>query len=67
LLTSDVIVDDEMDTSDSPTKDTYHAFAPRSHPPPLYYLPKILTPAQEAFLSKRKQKVTSNFICSDPL
>ncbi|KAI0090564.1 hypothetical protein BDY19DRAFT_887136 [Irpex rosettiformis] len=30
---------------------------PRSHPPPLYYLPAGLTPAQEAFLSRRKTEV----------
>ncbi|THH28538.1 hypothetical protein EUX98_g5651 [Antrodiella citrinella] len=30
----------------------------KSHPPPLYYLPAILTPAQEAFLMKRKAEVT---------
>ncbi|KAH9833439.1 uncharacterized protein C8Q71DRAFT_712788 [Rhodofomes roseus] len=30
---------------------------PRSHPPPLYYLPVILTPAQEAFLKQRKEEV----------
>ncbi|KZT65423.1 hypothetical protein DAEQUDRAFT_768889 [Daedalea quercina L-15889] len=29
----------------------------RSHPPPLYYLPAILTPAQEAFLKRRKEEV----------
>ncbi|KAI0724818.1 hypothetical protein C8Q72DRAFT_759319, partial [Fomitopsis betulina] len=30
---------------------------PRSHPPPLYYLPTILTPAQEAFLKQRNEQV----------
>ena len=30
---------------------------PRSHPPPLYYLPAILTPAQEAFIKRRKEEV----------
>lgn len=32
---------------------------PRSHPPPLYYLPAILTPEQEAFINKRKEAVAS--------
>ncbi|KAF5366115.1 hypothetical protein D9757_010936 [Collybiopsis confluens] len=32
---------------------------PRSHPPPLYYLPKLLLPSQEAFLRKRKEQVTA--------
>ncbi|KAH9915505.1 uncharacterized protein B0H18DRAFT_885896 [Fomitopsis serialis] len=31
----------------------------RSHPPPLYYLPAILTPAQEAFLKRRKEEVAA--------
>lgn len=30
---------------------------PRSHPPPLYYLPAILTPAQEAFFKRRNEQV----------
>jgi tyrosyl-tRNA synthetase len=31
---------------------------PRSHPPPLYYLPAILTPAQEEFIKQRKAEVS---------
>jgi len=31
--------------------------APRTHPPPLYYLPVVLTSAQEAFLTQRKAEV----------
>ncbi|KAG6811734.1 hypothetical protein H0H92_006086 [Tricholoma furcatifolium] len=30
---------------------------PRSHPPPLYYLPAVLLPSQEAFLARRKAEV----------
>ncbi|KAI0736221.1 hypothetical protein C8Q72DRAFT_758103, partial [Fomitopsis betulina] len=40
-------------TSRAPTL----AGPPRSHPPPLYYLPMILTPAQEAFLKRRNEQV----------
>jgi len=53
LLTSDNISAD--DSSISP-KDLLSS-APRSHPPPLYYLPFILTPAQEDFLKRRKVDV----------
>lgn len=60
LLTSDVISD--TDDSENPSSSSQEANPlanpPRSHPPPLYYLPAILTPAQEAFLAKRKQEVT---------
>jgi hypothetical protein len=38
------------------------ALPKRSHPPPLFYLPAILTPAQEAFLEKRKIKVSLAFV-----
>lgn len=53
LSTSDVISSDPSSTShiDPLTP------PPRSHPPPLYYRPVLLTPAQEAFLSKRKAEV----------
>ncbi|KAI0295249.1 hypothetical protein BC826DRAFT_909350 [Russula brevipes] len=51
LLTSDVIPSD--DSSPPPShKSTLEPL--RSHPPPLYYLPAILTPSQEAFIAKRK-------------
>jgi hypothetical protein len=71
LLTSDVISDDstmdtEAKTQDEPQSEAQitakilsKASAQRSQPPPLYYLPKILLPAQEAFLRKRKEEVTS--------
>ncbi|KAH8110495.1 hypothetical protein DFH11DRAFT_771111 [Phellopilus nigrolimitatus] len=57
LLTSDIIpsIDSEADASDA--SPLASLVPPRSHPPPLYYLPAILTPAQEAFLSKRKTQV----------
>lgn len=52
LLTSDIISSEESSPSSNPL-----APPSRSHPPPLYYLPAILTPAQEAFLSRRKAEV----------
>ncbi|KAL0572457.1 hypothetical protein V5O48_009497 [Marasmius crinis-equi] len=55
LLTSDVIPD--TDDTDKPASSNPLAPPPRSHPPPLYYLPAILTPLQEAFLAKRKEEV----------
>ncbi|KAG1788377.1 uncharacterized protein HD556DRAFT_1404236 [Suillus plorans] len=42
---------------DQPSSITLLALPTRSHPPPLFYLPAILTAAQEAFLEKRKFKV----------
>jgi hypothetical protein len=69
LLTSDVIPDEptmddseSLQTDDDPqshAKILSKANPPRSHPPPLYYLPKILLPSQEAFLQKRKEEVSS--------
>lgn len=53
LFTSDVIPSDDLPPSTSPL-----APVPRSHPPPLCYLPVILTPAQEAFISRRKAEVS---------
>jgi hypothetical protein len=53
LLTSDNISSDD---SSLPQKDPL-APPPRSHPPPLYYLPAILTHAQEDFLKRRKAEV----------
>jgi len=52
LLTSDVI----SETSPAVTANPL-APPPRSRAAPLYYLPAILTPAQEAFLTKRKEEV----------
>ncbi|KAF8270222.1 hypothetical protein EI94DRAFT_1723422 [Lactarius quietus] len=51
LLTSDMIPSDDA----SPTPSHKLTLEPtRSHPPPLYYLPVVLTPSQEAFIAKRK-------------
>lgn len=51
LLTSDIIPSDDS----SPPPSHKSVLEPlRSHPPPLYYLPAILTPSQEAFIAKRK-------------
>ncbi|THV07972.1 hypothetical protein K435DRAFT_901553 [Dendrothele bispora CBS 962.96] len=60
LCTSDNIPDiPASDSDDVPSGITDPlAQPPRSHPPPLYYLPAILTPAQEAFIKKRKELVT---------
>ncbi|KAF5354912.1 hypothetical protein D9756_005626 [Leucocoprinus leucothites] len=53
LLTSDKILDDNS----PPPSTNPLSLPPRSHPPPLYYLPTKLTPAQEAFLARRNQEV----------
>jgi len=55
LLTSDAITADS-ETSPAVTADPL-APPPRPRVAPLYYLPMVLTPAQEAFLSKRKEEV----------
>ncbi|KIK68444.1 hypothetical protein GYMLUDRAFT_35866 [Collybiopsis luxurians FD-317 M1] len=68
LITSDAVPEDPtMDDSETIQADDPQARAkllsnanpPRSHPPPLYYLPKILLPSQAAFLRKRKEEVTA--------
>ncbi|KAF5321426.1 hypothetical protein D9619_002061 [Psilocybe cf. subviscida] len=56
LLTSDNIPSDDL--SPPPPSSNPLAPVPRTHPPPLYYLPAILTPAQEAFISRRKVEVS---------
>jgi hypothetical protein len=56
LLTSDVVPQDlDMDEDDSSAKNVELAPKP-SHPPALYYLPKILTPSQEAFIARRRKR-----------
>ncbi|KAJ3520446.1 hypothetical protein NMY22_g12754 [Coprinellus aureogranulatus] len=55
LLTSDHIPSDD---STPPPSSNPLAPVPRSHPPPLYYLPAVLTPAQEAFIARRRAEVT---------
>ncbi|KAF8500150.1 hypothetical protein F5888DRAFT_1801716 [Russula emetica] len=54
LLTSDVI---PSDNSSPPPSHKWTLEPSRSHPPPLYYLPAVLTPSQEAFIAKRKAEV----------
>lgn len=56
LLTSDRIPTSDDSSPPPPSKNPLTE-APRSHPPPLYYLPAILTPAQETFLTHRKAEV----------
>ncbi|KAG1767464.1 hypothetical protein EV702DRAFT_980088 [Suillus placidus] len=56
LCTSDDIQSiDSME--DQPSSITLLALPTRSHPPPLFYLPAILTASQETFLEKRTIKV----------
>lgn len=57
LLTTDVIPRDvEMNDEDENVENDV-AIAPKpSHPPTLYYLPKILTAAQETFISGRRRR-----------
>ncbi|KAF8805237.1 hypothetical protein BYT27DRAFT_7142640 [Phlegmacium glaucopus] len=55
LFTSDVIPSD--DSPPTPSSTNPLAPIPRSHPPPLCYLPAILTPTQEAFVIRRKTDV----------
>ncbi|KAK7449629.1 hypothetical protein VKT23_013104 [Stygiomarasmius scandens] len=57
LCTSDKIPADDSDDT-SPSNPDPLAPPPRSHPPPLYYLPAVLTPAQETFIKKRKEQVS---------
>ncbi|KAG5719399.1 hypothetical protein E4T56_gene13446 [Termitomyces sp. T112] len=61
LLTSDIIPDDEPLSdadadADAPNPNVL-AHPPRTHPPPLYYLPALLLPAQQSFLARRKRAV----------
>ncbi|KAF4600207.1 hypothetical protein EYR40_007319 [Pleurotus pulmonarius] len=53
LLTSDVI------SADASLSSNPLAPPPRTHPPPLYYLPAILTPEQESFIARRKSEVSA--------
>ncbi|EKM53537.1 uncharacterized protein PHACADRAFT_259966 [Phanerochaete carnosa HHB-10118-sp] len=54
LSTADHITRDD---SSSPSSTDPLALPPKSHPPPLYYLPAILLPEQEAFLNHRKTEI----------
>jgi len=59
LITSDIIPSDDS----SPPPSHKIVLEPlRSHPPPLYYLPAILTPSQEAFIAKRKAEVIRHIV-----
>ena len=61
MVTSDHIPT-ANDNSPPPPPKNILSPAPRTHPPPLYYLPAILTSAQEAFLSQRKAEVCDRTI-----
>jgi hypothetical protein len=52
LSTADVIPNESDPLTEFPT--THLANPARSHPPPVFYLPAVLTPSQEAFLTRRK-------------
>ncbi|KAF7294403.1 Pinin-SDK-memA domain-containing protein [Mycena kentingensis (nom. inval.)] len=56
LLTSDIIPPSSSDEDPAPLPLPF-ATVPRTHPPPLYYLPAILTPAQESYIARRKVQV----------
>jgi len=65
LLTSDVIPSDD---SSYPPSYKWTLEPLRSHPPPLYYLPAVLTPSQEAFIAKRKAEVIIvSSLCHDDI
>ncbi|KAH9175027.1 hypothetical protein EDB89DRAFT_2113438 [Lactarius sanguifluus] len=55
LLTSDIIPSDD---SSPPPSQKLTLEPTRSHPPPLYYLPVVLTSSQEVFIAKRKVEAT---------
>lgn len=57
LLTSDTICPEDSESFPRPASVNPLAAPPRTHPPPLCYLPAILTPAQSAFIEKRKAEV----------
>ncbi|KAJ7634110.1 hypothetical protein DFH06DRAFT_1004001 [Mycena polygramma] len=56
LLTSDIIPASSTDDDPAPLPLALST-VPRGHPPPLYYLPAILTPAQESYIKRRKAQV----------
>jgi len=59
LLTSDTIPSGDSVDSSTPLPTSINPLAapPRTHPPPLIFLPAILTPAQSTFIEKRKAEV----------
>ncbi|KAJ7115855.1 hypothetical protein C8R44DRAFT_215744 [Mycena epipterygia] len=56
LLTSDIIPSSSSDEDPAPLPLALST-VPRGHPPPLYYLPAVLTPAQESYIKRRKAQV----------
>ncbi|KAJ7180553.1 hypothetical protein C8R46DRAFT_1210892 [Mycena filopes] len=56
LLTSDIIPASATDEDPAPLPLALST-VPRGHPPPLYYLPAVLTPAQESYIRRRKAQV----------
>ncbi|KAJ7043507.1 hypothetical protein C8F04DRAFT_1175317 [Mycena alexandri] len=56
LLTSDIIPPSATDEDPAPLPLALST-VPRGHPPPLYYLPAVLTPAQESYIRRRKAQV----------
>ncbi|KAJ7623304.1 hypothetical protein FB45DRAFT_837421 [Roridomyces roridus] len=57
LLTSDIIPASSSDEDPAPLPLALST-VPRGHPPPLYYLPALLTPAQESYIKRRKAQVS---------
>ncbi|KAF8589504.1 hypothetical protein K439DRAFT_362643 [Ramaria rubella] len=59
LLTSDTIPPNDSEGTSTPLPISVNPLAapPRSHPPPLFYLPAILTASQAAFIENRKVEV----------
>ncbi|KAJ6621363.1 hypothetical protein B0H10DRAFT_2163171 [Mycena sp. CBHHK59/15] len=56
LLTSDIIPSSSSDEDPAPLPLALST-VPRGHPPPLYYLPAVLTPAQASYIKRRKAQV----------
>ncbi|KAJ6591690.1 hypothetical protein DFH09DRAFT_1137716 [Mycena vulgaris] len=56
LLTSDIIPASSSDEDPAPLPLALST-VPRGHPPPLYYLPALLTPAQDSYIRRRKAQV----------
>ncbi|KAJ7281816.1 hypothetical protein C8J57DRAFT_1433589 [Mycena rebaudengoi] len=57
LLTSDIIPASSSDEDPAPLPLPL-ATVPCGHPPPIYYLPAVLTPAQASYIKRRKAQVT---------
>lgn len=61
LCTADVVP--ALDDSSEPPASDPAALPRRAHPPPLFYLPAVLTPAQSAFLARKKAAVRTLYFC----